>query len=113
MNLKEKIKDTNDIRKETVKVPEWDVKIEIRTMTGVQRSLMMNRAIDKKGTILYERMYPDMVIACCYDPKTGEQIFEEADKDWLMEKSCSAIELIATKAMRLSGLVGIEEAEKN
>ena len=113
MSLKDKIKAASDIKKELVKVPEWDAEIEVRTMTGVQRALMMNQSIDSDGKILYEKMYPDMVIACSYDPETGKLLFDESDKGWLMEKSCSAIELIATKAMRLSGLTGIEDAEKN
>ena len=85
----------------------------MRTMTGVQRAVMMSKSINDKGQVLYEKMYPDMVIACSYDPETGKLLFNESDKGWLMEKSCSAIELIATKAMRLSGLTGIEDAEKN
>jgi len=113
MSLKEKIKAVQDIKKELVKVPEWDVEVEVRTMTGVQRAIMMNKSINNKGEIVYEQMYPDIVIACSYDPKTDEQLFDDSDKEWLMKKSCAAIELIATKAMRLSGLTGIEDVEKN
>ena len=103
MDIKAKIKEAKDIKKETVKVPEWKVKVEVRSMSGASRAEMLDHVAGKDG-FLFRKLYPDIMIACIYDPETGQPLFVDGDKDWLMQKSGGPIEMLANIAVRLSGL---------
>ena len=121
MNIRDKIKAAKDIQNETLDIKEWRVKVEIRSMTGTQRAKILNADIEvdekqpNQSRVMFEKLYPDVIIACAFDPTTGEPIFAPEDKDWLMEKSCGPVERLALAGMRLSGLSAnaLEKAEKN
>ena len=121
MNLKDKIKAAKDIETETVDVKQWGVKIEMRSMTGAQRARILNTDIEvdekhpKQNRVMFEKLYPDIIVACAFDPTTNEPVFTDDDKGWLMEKNCGPIEQLALVGMRLSGLSAnaLEQAEKN
>lgn len=115
MNLRERILSINDIKSEIVQVDEWGVEIMVRGLSGAQRARLMQSAMDDKGRMDIAKMYPDLVILAAYDPETGEQVFERADRDALNEKASGALEKIAQAAMRLSGIGpnALKEAEKN
>jgi hypothetical protein len=114
-NLREKILGASDIRREQVHVPEWEVEVEVRGLTGAQRARLMKNSVDAKGAVDFERMYPELLIASTFEPETGEPLFTAADRDALSAKSGAALERIAQAAMRLSGLNpgAAENAEKN
>ena len=42
MSIKDKIKQAGDLEREVVDIPEWDVTVEIRSMSARQRALMAN-----------------------------------------------------------------------
>lgn len=114
-NIRQKILNAQDIRSETVAVPEWDVTVEVRGLTGTQRARLMKSGFDARGTVDFERLYPELLIASVFDPESGTAVFGEADRDLLNAKSGAAIERIAQVAMRVSGLSpdAGESAEKN
>lgn len=114
-SLREKILNSNDIRKEIITIEEWDVQVEIRSLTAKKRSQLINAAMTDKGRIDFEKIYPELVIASTYDPITSDFVFEPTDRDMLNEKNGGALEKIAQVAMRLSGLTSKaeEEAKKN
>lgn len=104
MNLRDKIFEADDIDRETVEIPEWGVSIEVRTMTGADRGLLMEAAVDQDtGGVRLQRIYPDAVILSAYDPETGERVFRDEDRDGLLAKSGKAVDRLAAVAMRLSG----------
>ncbi len=116
MSLKDKIFAVDDIKKEVVQVPTWDnISIEVRSMSGLQRANLLNSAMDSDGNTNLEKLHSGTIIVCCYDPETGEHVFDESDAERLMEKGSAAIEKLASKAMSLSGLTpeAVEESEKN
>ena len=115
MSLKEKIFASQDCDAEMLDVPEWDCIIEVRGMTGTQRSSIMDAAIGKDGTVIQSKLYPMLLIACCFDPDTGKPIFDDDDMEALLSKSAQVIERVASKASELSGIgaEAIKEAEKN
>ena len=114
MDLKEKIKAADDIKKKIVKMPEWDnIEIEVRSMSGYHRAMMFDTCINEKGNFSRAKSHPFFVFACSFDPQTGTRIFDETDLDWIGEKNAGALEKIVLPAMKLSGLAGIEEIEKN
>jgi len=114
-NLREKILGASDIRREQVHVPEWDVEVEVRGLTGAQRARLMKTSLDSKGAVDFEKMFPELLITSTFEPGTGQPVFTEADRDALGGKSGAALDRIAQAAMRLSGLTpgAVEEAEKN
>lgn len=99
------------LKTETVEIPEWGVTVSVREMTGRDRAHFTKLSVGEK----FEEMWPDVVIACTFDVETGESAFEKADRDALKAVSASALDRIATTALRLSGmdLKAIDEAEKN
>ncbi|TCW35297.1 hypothetical protein EDC32_1089 [Laceyella sacchari] len=111
--LRDKVAGIKDIKEENLYVPEWDVTFLVRALTGAARNKILNAAMDKNGKLDLDRFYPDLIIAACFDPESGEQVFEPTDRDMLLSKSGSALERIAQKAIKMSGLDDIEAKEKN
>ena len=103
MSIRDLILAKQDIPSQIVDVPEWGVKVEVRGMTGAERTRIMDKATGNAGDVNLQFIYPEIVIATSFDPETGEQIFVPADRDILLSKSASAIDRIALVGMRLSG----------
>lgn len=114
VSLRSRILEADDIGKKLVHVPEWDVDIEVRTMTAGKRSEMMKSATDNDGNIDVAQLWPMIIIASAYDPETGEALFTSGDIDALKEKSAAAVELLGSEAMAMSGMGGdpVDEAGK-
>ena len=109
VSIRDQIMKAKDISGELMEIKEWGVKVEIRTMTARQRARVMENAIDPiTGKSSISIIYPEIAIACVFDPESGEPVFTVDDKDALLEKSGAVLEKIASKAMVLSGLT--EEA---
>ena len=111
MSLRDQIMKAKDINGELMDIKEWGVKVEIRTMTARERAKMMDNAVDPvSGKTSISNMYPEIAIACVYDPETKEPVFTHEDKDALLDKSGAVLENIAAKAMQLSGMTTEESA---
>lgn len=104
MSLRDQILNSNDIPKELVKVKEWNTSIEVRGMTGAERTRILDLAQDEKGMNL-QMVYPEIVISTAFDPITGEKIFTPEDRTALLSKSANALDSLATVGMRLSGFL--------
>lgn len=111
MTLRDRILSADDIVSERVNVPEWGVDVDVRTMTGAERARIMQAAADAGGRVDFERVFPDVVIACSHDPETGERVFGFDDRDALMAKSGAAIDRIAQVGLRLSGFTEASQTE--
>lgn len=104
MSLRDSIFAKDDIPSESVDIPEWDVTLEVRGMTGADRTRLLESAVNTKtGEVDLKVIYPDVVILCTYDPEDGLRVFEDGDRDALMSKSANAIDRLANAGMRLSG----------
>jgi len=114
MKLRDKILAKDDMKKEIVFIKEWDVSVGVQSMTGLQRAEVLNIATSD-GRIVHEKLHPELLIRCLFDPETGEQLFTDADRGSIMSKNASAIELLVSTAMNVSGLgsKAVEELEKN
>lgn len=104
MSLRDRIISTDDIVSEMVEIPAWDVTVEVRSMSARARVRMMSRAAENDGELNMETLFPEIVVLCSYDPDTGERIFNDDDVSMLLDKSAGPIELLATAAMRVSGM---------
>ena len=115
VNIRQTILNAKDIRTELVVIPEWgDVKVEVRGFTLQERLDFYGRVSDG-DTINREHFLPELAISTCFDPDTGQKVFEPADRDMLKTKSAAALERITSVAMTLSGLAeaDVVEAEKD
>lgn len=112
MSLRDQIFAIQDIPSEMVEVPEWGVKIEVRGMTGAERTRIMDLALDNKGGMNLQFVYPEIVIATAFDPETGTQVFTPNDRGTLLSKSATALDRLAGVGMRLSGFTEEASDEK-
>ena len=104
MSLRDQILNSNDIPKELVKVKEWNIEIEVRGMTGAERTRILDLAQAGDGMNL-QMVYPEIVISTAFDADTGEKIFTPEDRTALLSKSANALDSLATVGMRLSGFL--------
>jgi hypothetical protein len=114
--LADKIRQSDDMISEIIDVPEWDVKLSIRSMTGNQRANMQTEWADNESMQTASMLYKSIIQICCFDPDTGEQVFTEDDIEWLFdEKQAGIIEQVGTECLRVSGLSGnaVDEAGKD
>lgn len=116
MSIRDQILNAVDVQSEIVHIPMWGVDVEVRGMAAAERLAMYDRIAEsaqagKVGNASVSVMWPTLVIGCTYDPETGEQVFGPDDWTALAQKSGAAVDLIATTAMRLSGISeGAEDA---
>ena len=103
MSLRDKILNAKDIDEKIVEIKEWGCSVMVRSMTGKERAVFLKNTSNGE-TLDFEKMYPELVIATCYDPETKEKVFEKTDRDVINSKSASAIEKIAKVALEISGL---------
>jgi len=101
--LRKTILETDDIQSEVIDVPEWGIKVEVRGMSSKDRAKLLKSAA-RDGEVNMEAWFPDLLIATVFDPESGEQVFERADRDAINAKSGAAVSAIADVAARLSGL---------
>ncbi len=115
MSIRDQIIAANDIKTELVEIPEWNVTILVKSMTGAERGQMLKAVTTKDGQVDIGKAVSDVLIFTAHDPETEERIFTLADRDLLNEKSGSAIQRAAEVGMRLSGLMpeSIDEAGKD
>ena len=104
MSLRDQILNSNDIPRKLVKVKEWNVEIEVRGMTGAERTRILDLAQSEAGMNL-QMVYPEIVISTAFDAETGEKIFNPEDRTALLSKSANALDALATVGMRLSGFL--------
>jgi hypothetical protein len=107
VSLRDKILEAKDIQVEMVEIPEWDVTVEVRGMSGADRALIYSAlSSEGGGDINAAELFAETVIATAYDPETGARVFEPGDKTALMEKSAQAVDRVAKVGLRLSGMEG-------
>jgi|TARA_R110002020_G_scaffold168439_2_gene357270 hypothetical protein len=113
--LADRIRQADDRISNIIDVEEWDVKIGIRSMTARQRAEMQQNWIDE-GEQSATNLYSTVLLHCCFDPDTGEQVFSVDDLEWLLEeKSAQVVDSVAKECLKVSGLAGdsIDEAGKD
>lgn len=114
--LRSAILSTDDITCELVHVPEWDVTVEVRSMSLLERERVGElaseaQAAKEEGRDIPPQFSAAVVVACSFDPETGEQLFTNADIPALNGKSAKATGRISEVGARLSGLTDDAEVE--
>lgn len=102
-NIRDQIMSAKDTHSELVDIPEWGVKLEIRSMSGASRAILMQGSVESGGQVDMAQVYPDLIIQTCFDPETGEPVFQEEDRDLILSKNGAILDRLAEVATRLSG----------
>lgn len=104
-SLRDKILAAQDIPAEVVTIPEWGVDVLVRGMSAGDRITLMQNAFDQTTQqVNMSIVYPDVVVACAFDPASDEAIFSNDDKAAILAKSSAAVERLANVGLRLSGI---------
>ena len=112
ISIRERILACKDMKSELIEVKAWgNEKILVKSITANERYKLLENCTDNKGNLDQKKHYISLAIACAFDPKTDERIFNYDDYETLSEKSSAAIEAITQVALRLNG-IGEEEREK-
>jgi hypothetical protein len=96
----------NDLKTETVSVPEWGGEVIVRSMTGAQRDEYEAAVMQQRGknVQINLRGARARMVAWTVVDENGQRLFEPNDVDALGEKNAAALDLVFGIAMRLSGM---------
>jgi hypothetical protein len=106
--IKDKIKTANDLLSQERPVPEWDVTLELRSPTvGTRRDILkayttVNAVTGEQEVDLVEMQF-SLMLAMVYEPGGAGPLFEDSDREWLVEKNGSVVWGIAEECMTLAG----------
>lgn len=104
MSIRDQIIAADDIGTEVVPVPAWNVKVKVRGLTLGQRNDALSASREEDGTLNLSRYYALIIIGTVSDPTTDEPVFTEDDVAMLLGKSSAPADLLAKKALGLSGM---------
>lgn len=97
---------------ETVDVPEWDSKIEVRSISLGERQAIMAGIMDEDGTVRTADIEASFILAAAFDPETGEKVFGPDDLEFVQTRAAGPADRVGKVAMRLSGMGQTEDAAK-
>lgn len=100
---REAILGSDDLKKETVEVPEWGGEIILATMTGAARDAWEQSLVGPKGTANTANIRARLVAACAVD-ENGIRLFADSDAEALGMKSAAALERCVKVAQKLNRL---------
>jgi len=114
MSLRDKILAADDIEIEHVPVPEWDVTVDVKSLTIDEQQRFLD-AVRKRGVEGFEvdrkKFAIQLLIRTVIDPDTGKQVLEQADAETLATKSSKPVMRLFEVAANLAGL-GDDQVDK-
>lgn len=110
--LRDKALNALDVKRENVKVEEWDnAEFEIRGL-GMFAYNTLVRECSENGDLVAEKFYPALIIETAHDPESGGKVFTKTDRDALGAKSTVALSKLVNVGLKLCGADG-ESVRKN
>lgn len=113
---KEQILGADDIKTETVSVPEWGGDVLVRGLSGVERDAYEMAVYRPDGKLTSSpRNIRSQLVARSVVDENGKRVFTSLDAEQLGKKSGAALDRVFEVAARLSGIrkEDIEEIAKN
>lgn len=104
MSIRDQILAADDIGTDVVHVPAWGVDVKVRGLTLGQRNDALTASREEDGTLNLSRYYALIIIGTVSDPETDQAVFTEDDVALLLGKSSAPADLLAKKALALSGM---------
>ena len=113
--LRDRILAAPDLHRELVEVPEWNVSVYVRVMTARERDAFESQqlALGKQDRST-DNIRARLVVLTTVD-ETGARVFGDADADALGNKAVSALDRLASVAMRINRFTNndLEELKGN
>lgn len=107
-SLKDQILSAEDLKTESVYVPEWGVTVYVRSMTGDERDEFESSLYEQKGSSRQRNLEHLRARFCArvMVDENGERLFsdKQSDIDKLGRKSVKALDRIFEVGQRLNGL---------
>lgn len=114
---REQILEAQDIKTETVEVPEWGGDVKVKAMTGTERDAFEGSLLKGKGknTTVNMQNVRAKLVAHSVVNGNNERLFTDQDVVRLGQKSAAALDRVFSVAQRLSGITDqdVEELAKN
>ena len=107
---RDEILGADDLKTESVDVPEWGGAVTVRELTGTERDLWESSVVKTNGadvTIDSKNMRAKLAALCIVDDE-GKRLFTEKDAIKLGEKSAAALDRVTDVARRLSRIGEVE-----
>ena len=110
---KDEILSADDLKKETVSVPEWGGSVIVRNLMGFERD-QFEASIVQGKTANLSNLRAKLVTMSVVNEK-GKRLFSVKDVEALGRKSASALDRVFAVAQKLSGLTpkDVDELAKN
>lgn len=114
MNIKDKIREADDLLRLEYPIAEWDVTLELRSPSVqtrrdiVSRYTSTNEATGIAEVDLVEMQFA-LILAMAYEPGATEPLFDEDDMEWLREKNGEVVWGLAEACMKMTGLSTSED----
>jgi hypothetical protein len=108
-DIRTQILNADDFETEIVDVPEWGVKVTVKSLTIAEQTELTDAVRKRTGKsdgeyqIDKRKFAPQLLIRTVIDDD-GNPVFEQADADALSKKSGKAVARIVKVASRLAGL---------
>lgn len=102
-----------DVKVEEIHVPEWDMYVRVKALSGKERDAFEASIVQVQGrqTSLNMANIRAKLVALAVVDEDGNRVFSDDDVDALGELNASALDRIFTVALRLSGLSQQDLAE--
>jgi len=115
MLTRDQILSADDLKRETVAVPEWGGDVIVRTMTGTERDAFEASLQGGKGGKLNLANIRARLVSRTAVDDAGARLFTEADIEAVGGKSAAALDRCFAVAQRLNGLSAkdVEDLGKN
>jgi hypothetical protein len=112
---RDQILGANDLKVETVEVPEWGGSVQVRTLTGKDRDAFVESLPTNPDGTTDPKNYRSALLAFTIVDENGELLFSEEDVNALGNKSATAIMRVFAVANKLNGISAsaVKEEEKN
>lgn len=114
MLTRDMILEADDLKTETVKVPEWGGEVRVRMMTAADRDVYEQRLFQSREGGTIKNIRATLAAMCLVDDEGG-RMFNEDDIEILGRKSASALNRVFEAAQRLNRITDddLEELQGN
>lgn len=107
----------DDLKRETIEVPEWGGEVIVRSLTGAERDAFEDSVVKQRGKSreLNLRNARARLVSLSLIDEAGNKLFTDKDVDLLGRKSAAGLDRVFAAAQRLSGLTeqDLDELAKN
>ena len=108
---KDAILSADDLKQETVPVPEWGGDVIVRCMTGKERDTWEAQILAARDDIAKLGNVRATLCALCICDESGERLFSDSEIETLGGKSAAALDRIWDRARALNAITQ-EDAEE-